>query len=264
MQNSNPWYLGTIGFSYRDWVGPFYPTGMAQHEYLPFYSKVFNSVELDTTFHALPRRSSVQTWATTTPSGFKFSLKTPRRITHELALREANSLMDEFLEAILPLGEKIGPVLIQLPPSFTQDNYATLSGFLKSLPPEFQYAVEFRHKSWYNEKTVDLLSENKVCWTTIDYPKLPREIYITTRFIYIRWIGINNLYHYHTHERVDKTEQLKTWIEIMDSAAESVDEIFGYFNNDYAGFAAGTCERFKRIAGIKSGDWEIPHQDKFL
>lgn len=258
------WYLGTIGYSYKDWMGSFYPKGTIQRGYLLYYSKIFNSVELDTTFHAIPRSTSVQSWAVNTPSNFKFSLKTPRRITHELGLQNANSLMDEFLETLLPLGEKLGPILIQLPPRFTQDQMSVLTMFLESLPKTYRFAVEFRHPSWYNNKTLDLLSSHQVCWVAIDYPKLPTGIFLTTTFIYIRWIGINNLYHHHTYERVDKTDQLKRWLDIMYEASGNVNEIYGYFNNDYAGFAAGTCQRFKQIAGLSNDGGEILQQDRFL
>jgi uncharacterized protein YecE (DUF72 family) len=260
----NHWYLGTIGFSYKDWVGPFYPAGISQGGYLTHYSKVFNSVELDTTFHAIPRQESVLSWAASTPPEFKFCLKTPRRITHELGLKSAQRLMNEFLDIIQPLGKKLGPILIQLPPRYSQDNYMVLAEFLEYLPKTHQFAIEFRHASWYNAKTAELLSQYHVCWVTIDYPKLPKEIIQTTRFLYIRWIGINNMYHHHTHERVIKTDQLKWWLDLIRSADGQFDTIYGYFNNDYAGFAAGTCKRFKQIAGFNSEDDEIAYQESFL
>jgi uncharacterized protein YecE (DUF72 family) len=137
------WRIGTIGFSYKDWVGAFYPAGTTQREYLPYYSKVFNSVELDTTFHAIPRITMVQSWFAATPTEFKFSLKTPRTITHELGLKGAQGLMLEFLDALHPLQGKIGPILIQLPPNYTQDNYSVLNEFLESLPRNHRYAIEF-------------------------------------------------------------------------------------------------------------------------
>jgi uncharacterized protein YecE (DUF72 family) len=172
--------------------------------------------------------------------------------------------MDEFLDSLSPLENKVGPILIQLPPRFTLEKLPILTEFLSYLPSGFQFAIEFRHHSWYNKRTGDLLSKYNVCWTAIDYPKLPKEIIITTNFLYIRWIGINNLYHYHTHERVDRTDQLKEWLDIIQKVAEQVDGIYGYFNNDYAGFAAGTGIRFKQLAGINYENHEVPTQDRFL
>jgi uncharacterized protein YecE (DUF72 family) len=258
------WYLGTIGFSYKDWVGEFYPTGATQRGYLPYYSKVFNSVELDTTFHAIPQISTVQSWYATTPTEFKFCLKTPRVITHELGLKGAQGLMNEFLESISPLMNKTGPILIQLPPSYTQENYPLLDGFLQNLPTSHHYAIEFRHPSWYNDKTTQLLTRYGVCWVTVDYPKLPRQINLTTDFLYIRWIGINGFYHLHTHERVDKTSQLKWWLHEIHPFLEKVPVVYGFFNNDYAGFAAGTCKRLLLLAGLDDKEQELPFQERLF
>ncbi len=174
--------------------------------------------------------------------------------------------MAEFLLSISPLKDKVGPVLIQLPPSYSQDNYSTFAEFLENLPTSHRYAVEFRHPSWYiqNEKTKQLLVDHRVCWVSIDYPDLPRQIYPTTDFLYIRWIGVNNLYHIHTHERLDKTPELSTWIVDINRYNDTVSAIFGFFNNDYAGFAAGTCKRFMRLAGLPLHESGVPHQDKLF
>jgi uncharacterized protein YecE (DUF72 family) len=257
------WRLGTIGFSYKDWVGTFYPTGTTQSEYLTYYSKLFNSVELDTTFHSIPRSTTVASWFTTTPSEFKFCLKTPRTITHQLGLQGSHGLMLEFLDALLPLQEKTGPILIQLPPSYTQDNYFILQEFLENLPQTHRFAIEFRHYSWFNEKTTQLLSQHQVCWVTIDYPNLPRLINITTDFLYIRWIGINGIYHHHSYEREDKTDQLRWWLRTILPCSEQIPVIYGFFNNDYSGFAAGSCKRFKLVAGLEE-EGDTPYQERLF
>jgi len=244
------WYLGTIGYSYKDWVGSFYPTGMTQHAYLPYYSKVFNSVELDTTFHSIPRPSIVQSWTDTSPADFRFCLKTPRLITHELGLKGAQGAMMEFIDSVQALAGKLGPILIQLPPKFSQENYTLLADFLTALPNDHQYAIEFRHPSWYNAKTIKLLTEHQVCWVASDYPNLPRQINPTSNILYIRWIGINGMYQRHSYERVDKTKDLKWWLELIRSFEDRVPLFYGFFNNDYAGFAPGTANRFKEIMGL--------------
>jgi uncharacterized protein YecE (DUF72 family) len=179
-------------------VGAFYPSGTTQREYLPYYCKAFNSVELVTTFHSIPSKTIVQSWFASTPSNFKFSLKTPHVITHDLGLKGTQGLMSAFLDALLPLQEKTGPILIQLSPSYSQDMYFILNEFLKSLPQAHRFAIEFRYPSWYNEKTTQLLSQNQMYWVTIDYPNLPRQIYLTTDFLYFCWIGVNGMYPYHS------------------------------------------------------------------
>jgi uncharacterized protein YecE (DUF72 family) len=258
------WFLGTIGYSYKDWVGGFYPPGSTQREYLPYYSKVFTSVELDTTFHSIPRTTAVQSWYESTPTEFKFSLKTPHVITHELCLKGAQGLMSEFLDSVYPLQEKLGPVLIQLPPSFTQENLVILREFLGALPASYRYAVEFRHSSWFNDRTAQLLSEYQVCWVSIDFPRIPKKIIPTTDFLYIRWIGVNNLYHYHSYERVDRSEQLLWWLKAIRVFETDIPITYGFFNNDYAGFAAGTCKRFMFLAGLMDEEQNPPYQERLF
>jgi uncharacterized protein YecE (DUF72 family) len=260
----NNWYLGTIGFSYKEWVGPFYPAGMSQREYLPYYSKFFHSVEVDTTFHSSPRLETVESWYATSPPEFKFTLKTPRTITHDLGLKNVQGLMNEFTDILFPLKEKLGPILIQLPPSFTQENLKLLGDFLDTLTPSYRYAVEFRHPSWYNEKTTQLLSERQICWVSIDFPNVPKKIIPTTDFLFIRWIGINNLYHYHSFERVDKNDQLKSWLKAILVFQSEIPTMYGYFNNDYTGFAAGTCKRFILLAGLNDWEEDIPFQERLF
>jgi uncharacterized protein YecE (DUF72 family) len=191
-------------------------------------------------------------------------LKTPRIITHEIGLKGAQGLMIEFLDVFRLLQEKAGPILIQLPPSYTHENLPILSEFLESLPHTYRYAIEFRHSSWYNDITSQLLTKHRVCWVAIDYPNLPRQINVTTDFLYIRWIGVNGMYHSHSYERIDKTTQLRWWIQAILPFQDQISDIFGYFNNDYAGFAAGSCKRFMQLAGLKDNEQDIPFQERLF
>jgi uncharacterized protein YecE (DUF72 family) len=200
---------------------------------------------------------------TTTLPEFKFCLKTPRVITHDLGLKGARGLMGDFIESLTPLMEKLGPILIQLPPKYSQDNYSTLRDFLEALPQTHHYAIEFRHPSWYNTKTSELLSYYRISWVTIDYPNIPSIINKTSDFLYLRWIGLNGMYQYHTHERVDKTAKLKWWLQALYPFLDEISEVYGFFNNDYAGYAAGTCRRFKDLAGFDTGEHNIAYQERF-
>ena len=258
------WYLGTIGFSYRDWLGAFYPARMPQKGFLPYYSKSFNCVELDTSFHSIPKPSVVQTWMNFTPNGFKFCLKTPRFITHELELKGVQGAMSEFIDALQPMEGKLGPILIQLPPRFTQERISLLADFLASLPHNRQFAIEFRHQSWYKSNTQQLLSKFGVGWVSTDFPNLPKQVYLTANFLYVRWIGVNGMYQRHSFERVDKTSQLKWWIDLLRTYQYNIPAIYGFFNNDYAGFAAGTCKRFKQLAGLEAEENEVAHQARLF
>jgi uncharacterized protein YecE (DUF72 family) len=258
------WYLGTIGYSYKDWLGSFYPPGTSQRRYLSYYSKIFNSVEIDTTFHSIPQPASVIAWLNSTPPYFKFCLKTPQQITHVLKLSSAHGPMQEFLVAIHGLHEKLGPILLQLPPNFTQGNLSIVDDFLSTLPPEYRFAMEFRHPSWYNDRTIELLSKYGICWVANDFPGLPRDIIQTTDFLFLRWIGVNGMYQHHSYERVDKADELKYWMDKILPIAQQVKAVYGFFNNDYAGFAAGTCIRFKQIAGLDIKVDELPHQERLF
>lgn len=259
-----PWYLGTIGFSYKDWVGAFYPIGMKAGDYLSYYCRFFNCVEIDSTFHAIPKATQLEAWEKLTPPEFRFCLKTPQVITHERVLQGTRGLMEEFLDATYPLHSKLGPVLIQLPPRFAIRYLSILEEFLSHLPPGFRYAVEFRHPSWFTGITSDLLTQCNVAWVAVDYPHLPNNIIPTTDFIYIRWIGNNGLYRHHSFEREDKTVMLKGWIRSISSLKPGTAPVYGFFNNDYTGFAAGTCQRFKQLAGFNNETDEIPTQQRLF
>ncbi|PWB50886.1 MAG: hypothetical protein C3F13_15370 [Anaerolineales bacterium] len=258
------WYLGTIGFSYKEWVGPFYPAGTTARDYLPYYSKIFNALELDTTFHSIPPRASVEGWNNTVPLDFKFCPKTPRSVTHELRLKGAEGIMAEFLDALSPIKQKLGPILIQLPPSFRQENYPILQNFLEALPHTYRYAVEFRHASWYNDKTTELLRRHQVGWVAVDFPKIPRKIIPTTDFMFLRWIGVNGMYQGHSYERIDTTGQLHWWLQAMQEFYPQIPVVYGFFNNDYAGYAAGTCQRFMLLAGLIDPSQDLPYQERLF
>src|SRR3954447_15931011 len=117
------WRVGTMGFSYADWAGVFYPTGMKAGDYLAHYAKYFDAVELDTTFHAAPPPERFRRWADVTPGGFRFAVKTPKTVTHEVAPDRAIGAMHEFVDAARTLGEKLGVVLIQFAPHFEADKF---------------------------------------------------------------------------------------------------------------------------------------------
>lgn len=244
------YFLGTMGFGYQDWVGVFYPEKFRSQNFLSYYSRKFNSVELDTTFYGVPRTSKVAQWAASVPDNFKFCAKLPRQITHEKGLREAQAELDEFVDAMKGLGDKLGVLLIQLPPSFTFAELESLREFLALLPKEVRFAVEFRHASWLQPQTEELLKLHQICWATTEFPGLPNEVKRTCDFLYIRWIGQHGTYDRHSHERVDKTSSLIWWKDQIQPHLDHVSEVYGFFNNDYAGYAVGTCNKFKEILGM--------------
>lgn len=258
------WYLGTVGYSYKDWDGVFYPAGMPQRSYLAHYSQIFNAVELDSTFYGTPPQERVRQWALTAPEGFKFCPKTPREITHDLRLRDAEAKMLAFVEAIRRFADKLGVILIQLPPSFTAAEFDTVTTFLASLPPDLCYALEFRHPSWYIAETAELLKVYRVGWVSVDYLGLPKQIGLTTDFLYVRWLGEHGRFEQKDHEQVDSTEELSWWWAYIQPHLNHVQTIYGFFNNDYAGYSPGSCNRFKQIVGLPVVQPQLPQQGRLF
>jgi uncharacterized protein YecE (DUF72 family) len=258
------WYLGTMGFSYDSWQGVFYPPGLTASKYLRHYSRFFNAVEVDSTFYGTPRRSTVRRWYALTPAGFRFALKTPRVVTHEKRLRAAQADMAQFIDTVGLLEDKLGVILIQLPPSFQADQLEQLAAFLDELPRSYPFAVEFRHLSWHNAATAELLAHTGVCWAATEYPQLPGDIHLTTDFIYIRWIGQHGRFQYHDHERLDMTPNLQDWHDRIGEHFEDLHTVYGFFNNDYAGFAPATLNRFRGMVGLPVENLRPPQQGRLF
>jgi len=260
------WYLGTMGFSYEDWAGSFYPETLAQRNYLKHYCRFFNAVEIDSTFYGTPRVATVQRWQTITPDNFRFCPKTPRMITHEKGLQAAHLDMAEFLTVIRGLNKKLGVILIQLPPSFDAKQFAVLNNFLSELPGDLRFAVEFRHPSWHQSstETEKLLQAHNICWAATEYPNLPREVKSTANFMYFRLIGRHGQFSRHDREQIDRLENLGWWYRYSHTHLDVVDTVYGLFNNDYAGFGPGSCNRFKGLAGLPVSNLRPPQQKRMF
>lgn len=257
-------YFGTMGFGFADWENVFYPANLPSTKYLRHYSQHFNSVEVDTTFYGIPSLDQVKRWYGETPQDFVFSLKTPRQITHEARLVNASSEMAAFLDNLRAFDEKLGVVLIQMPPDFSTAEQEALKQFVKQLPRGYRFAVEFRHSSWYQAQTADLLFEHEICWAATEYQDLPAELRPTTDFLYIRWIGEHGRYGVKDHERIDRIPELKKWLEQISLVLDQAQTLYGYFNNDYAGFSPATCNRFKRMLNLEVSEFAPPRQDRLF
>jgi uncharacterized protein YecE (DUF72 family) len=144
-------FLGCPMWAHPGWVGRFYRSDAKRADYLPQYASVFNAVEGNSTFYGLPSPESVARWAVEAPPGFRFCFKFPREVTHELRLEGAEQETGEFLERLAPLGERLGPMLVQLPGSFGPGHLEALDVFLAGLPKAFRYAVEVRHRAFFSE-----------------------------------------------------------------------------------------------------------------
>jgi uncharacterized protein YecE (DUF72 family) len=261
------WRLGTVGFGYDDWAGVFYPNDLKPADYLSFYAKYFDSVELDTTFHATPTAERVRRWAAATPDGFRFCVKTPKDVTHaegSVAAKPRVGAMLEFVEAVRGFEEKLAVVLLQFPPSFHADAAKDLRTLLAALPSDVRFAVEFRHSSWDTDVTADLLREFHCGWVAADYlDREPWEVPATADFLYVRWVGRHGQYPTLDRERIDLTERLKWWKQRIERCNQ-IGAVWGFFNNDYAGHAVGTCNRMKRLVGQSVRTPEVPGQGQLF
>lgn len=258
------YYIGTMGFSYKDWAGSFYPPGVNARDYLVHYSRVFNAVEIDSTFYGIPKPSSIVRWRDQSPGEFKICVKVPRSITHEAGLVDTQREMDSFIQAIAPLGEKIGVILIQFPPSFDLSKRGVFEEFLKNLPKTHLFAVEFRHRSWYIPQTRDLLKESAVCWAASEYPGVPKEVEMTTEIIFVRLVGQHGRFRAHDREQIDVSPQLKRWWKWIKSKSDQVHSAYVFFNDDYSGHAPASANRFKAIIGLEVIKPDIPKQMSFF
>ena len=259
------YHLGTVGFGYKDWDGAFYPSKTPSKEYLEHYSKIFNSVEIDTSFYGCPSIKQVEKWCSKVPKDFKFCYKTPRQITHDSHLFAVDREIEEFLENISHASERLGPVLIQLPPDFSTEGRENLVKFTEKInkiretkDPKLKFAYEFRHKTWYTDWTKNFLTINNIGWVSLDYLKYPKEINQTSDFLYFRFIGQHGRYEVKTHVRDDRTKELGFWKEEIEKTKST--EIYGYFNNDYSGHSPATCNRFKEILGLQIEEPSITEQ----
>ena len=241
-------YLGTSGWSYADWEGTLYPEGLPSRARLAEYAKHYATVEIDSTFYGTPRRSTVEKWREVVPEGFLFAAKFPQEVTHERNLVKTRSEAEGFVHTMQALEDRLGPLLLQLPPSFTVEGIGELEDFLSTLPQEPPYAVEVRHRSWLGSDLPELLREHGVALTLIDYPRMPRLEEATADFVYIRWLGNRREFPSgHTHLKKDRDDDLLWWAGVVDGFLKEGKTVFAYANNHYQNHSPSTVERFLEL-----------------
>jgi len=233
-------YLGTSGWSYDEWVGPLYETN--KDNKLRAYSRVFATAEIDSTFYAYPSRGTVMGWLRHVGPDFVYAAKMPQVITHKKKLDLAKTVDQDvrrFCELMAPLQQdgKLGCILVQLPPSLDFD-MDRMERFLKILPAEYRFAVEFRHLSWMRPETFDLLKRHRTAYVIVDEPLLPPDVHLTTDFAYFRWHGKGSRLWYDYHYDI---QELAPWVPEIRKAAGKVDRVYGYFNNHFHGYAVENC-----------------------
>jgi uncharacterized protein YecE (DUF72 family) len=240
--------FGTSGWSYEEWVGPFY--SKTDKSKLRAYSRVFKTAEIDSTFYRYPSKGTVMGWTRYSPEGFVYSAKLPRLITHDKKLSVQCGIeedLQKFIELMDPLrlSGKLGCILIQLPPKF-HFHLEKLEDFFKILPTNVRFAVEFRDCSWMRNETWSLLEEYHVAYTIVDEPLLPPEIHITSNVSYFRWHGRGDKPWYNY---CYSTQELEPWISKLNDAADRSKKTYAYFNNHYHGYAVENCLEIMEMMG---------------
>jgi uncharacterized protein YecE (DUF72 family) len=254
--------VGCQGWNYEDWVtgagggaGVFYPHGTRAADMLEVYARAFETVEVDSTFYAIPSLSTVEGWASRTPPDFTFSLKLPQEITHQRALRSGSvELLEEFCERVRRLGGKLGAVLIQLPPQFdaTPENAKALKEFVTQLPRDIRFSVEFRSGQWMKQRFVEMLARHNVSVALVEgqwierSEMLPLAEKAVADFAYVRWMGERDLTSFDRQQRA-RDKNLSSWSNVLARLCERVPLVYAYFSNFYEGHAPASANRLKRL-----------------
>jgi uncharacterized protein YecE (DUF72 family) len=233
--------LGCQGWNYAAWVGTFYPPRTRAADYLTTYARAFDTVEVDSTFYAVPAVKTVRGWRDRTPDDFTFALKMPQEITHERHFVGAGDTASRFFDVARELGPKLGPILIQCGPELSVNEFADIEDFLQTLPSDLKFAIEFRQKGWINERTHEMLAARNVALTLVDARWIPREWMLklaarptSTTHAYVRWMGPDRAITDYSHVQVDRTSELESWASVLPALAVRV-PVYGYVNNHFTG-----------------------------
>jgi uncharacterized protein YecE (DUF72 family) len=224
-------YIGTSGWVYNHWRGRFYPQRLSQAKWLEFYNQHFTTVELNNSFYHLPSEKAFANWLERSSPGFVYAIKVSRLITHLKKLRNVEDALKNFFSRARILGEKLGPLLYQLPPNIPR-NDKVLETFLYLLPPELCHVFEFRHKSWLDEGVFTLLRERNIGFCIYDMPEFTTPVVSTADFAYIRFHGSTSLY-----GSCYTDTELEEWAKRISKLDRGLKAVYIYFNNDAQAFA---------------------------
>jgi uncharacterized protein YecE (DUF72 family) len=243
--------LGTQGFSFPDWVGPFYPAGTSRNKYLEEYSQRFPIVEIDSTFYGVPRASTIQGWRERTPQDFYFAAKFPKLITHEKKLDRARGDAESFVGTMQALGDKLAVLILQFAYDFTPDYSDRLDEFLRDLPEGPRYAVEVRNRAWLTPDLGEILSNHNAAIVLQDLHYMPKLDWLTADFTVIRWLGRRKDIQQFDRIQIDRTQELEVWADRIRSFLEQGVDVFGFFNNHYAGHSPESVRQFAAMLGVE-------------
>ena len=242
-------FIGTSGWTYASWKGAFYPHDLPSRRYLEFYAREFPTTEVNYSFYHLPRPQTYANWAGQVPKGFVFAVKASRFITHITRLLAVEEAWSRFVQPALALGSRLGPILLQFPASFRQDE-GRLADFLKlaqAVGPDegtLRLVCEFRHESWFRDAIYRLLEHHGVALCIADSPAYPRVDVLTADFTYVRFHGRMALFasSYSKATLAREARKMKRFLK------QGVD-VYAYFNNDARGHAVENARTLREILG---------------
>jgi len=241
MKNQENIYIGTSGWQYRHWRGPFYPEDLPAADQLKFYADSFQTVEINNSFYQLPKKETMTRWRDTTQADFIFSIKASRYITHMKKLKDGSKTFPPLAEIVDVMGKKCGPILFQLPPNWGF-NPERLEAFIKALRKDYRYVFEFRHPGWFTRQTYEILQRFDAAFCIYELAGRLSPKKISTDFVYVRLHGPEDAY-----EGQYDTRTLAGWAGAFSTWARQGKKIFCYFDNDQRGYAAQDALKLQQM-----------------
>lgn len=241
MKHKKHIHIGTSGWHYEHWKGPFYPDKSASSQLLGHYGEHFHTVEINNSFYRLPEEESLRNWYESVPGDFIFAVKASRYITHTKKLKDPSETLPPLLSRIEVLRNKLGPILFQLPPGW-KINPERLKAFLEKLPKGHEYAFEFRNSSWFDPAIYEILRDfgAAFCMYHLAGVLSPKEV--TAEHVYVRLHGPGRAYQGQYDSRA-----LSGWAGAFSAWSRQGKEIYCYFDNDEAGYAPQDAMRLKSM-----------------
>jgi uncharacterized protein YecE (DUF72 family) len=230
-------HVGTSGYNFPEWKGTFYPEKLPAAQMLPYYAERLSTVEINYTFYRIPNAKTIAGWDAATPAGFTLVLKAPQRITHIARLKDIDDPLRYFLETARKLGQKLGPVLFQLPPNFKKD-VARLGDLLTQFPPDLRCAWEFRHESWYSDDVYEMLRRGNAALCVADTEDGTTPLVATARWGYFR-----------LRDEGYGADDLARWVETVRQVGAAWEDAYVFFKHEESGIGPKLAQQFEQLLG---------------
>ncbi len=239
--------IGTSGWHYKHWRGPFYPEGLPSSSMFQFYLDHFDTVEINNSFYRLPLASTVENWRRVAPPDFCFAVKASRYLTHMKKLKDPTAALQRFFPLVELLGETLGPVLFQLPPHWKCDT-GRLAEFLAALPDRYRYSFELRDPSWHVPPVYELLARHNAAFCIYELAGFRSPIRLTADFTYVRLHGPTNKAYQGSYENA----ALRMWSDRIRKWRSELKALYAYFDNDQSGYAVENAVQLKKMIRQRS------------